>query len=1687
MAKARKFGAFGGVFTPSILTLVGVIMYLRLPWIIGQAGLLATLGIILVAHIVSGSTGLSVASIATDKKVETGGTYYIISRSLGLPIGGTLGWALFAGLSLSVSLYLIGFAEVFLSYFGFEATLDNIRLLGSAMLLLITILTFISTSLTIKTQYIILTIMILSILSVFLGKHQFAPTLPQISTVPDALPWITLFAIFFPAVTGFEAGVAMSGDLKDARKDIPKGVIAAILVALLVYVALTFFLSYTVDSTMLVQDPNVLFKIALLPQLVIAGVLGATLSSALGSILGAPRILQAVAKDRIAPAFLGKGFGASNEPRNALLFTFAIAQAGILIGELNVIARVVTIFFIITYGFINITYAVESWASSDFRPSFKIPRVVSIIGALACIVLMIQLDILALAAASIILISLFLYLKNKELTLNTGDTRSSLWLSLVKTGLVRLAKSDDKSRNWRPNIIVFSGGVSKRPYLVSLAKNLVGKLGIFTNFELVAHNNEGEQSQEINPLINSTAQIFFETLNDHTEILTRKHHCRNIYEGIGLISSVYGFSGFEPNTILMGWPKIVKGNKAFDQLLSSLKKQDFNLAFLKYNKTKGFGDFKTIDVWWSGQGNNLSLALHFVRFITAQSEWRNAQVRILLINNTVKNRDRIHSVLTDLLDSYRIKAAVKIISNVERVPENEIFKTESIDTDLTIAELPDFENSSIPHFSTTLFIKADSSFDPIVCAPILKDSLEKESPEENSIELTGFSAVELPNEEPIRTKLYNLVQTLENISQKFQQSTLDNIGQEREIFINNLIEKLNASNEELSSSQDYTQRIKFAEYIQSLLDHYKASSLKAQIKQLEQGIAQYLKETNLALKKLPTSVLMEYSKEDFKKLKAKTPLQKINRVFKLLQLQTFSKKVAFKVKLQYAAHYFFYYKRVKSIELFYEQYTLESLSFFAAVREIENYFYNPLEKDKLLNSLKEVQELSDAFIKRQERKIVSDVVCDFNNFVKFLDNPQANTLYSYFKPFTHKSTIIKEAIDEFPALYEKFMVSYVNKTKLDFIYIALRERLSTSVNLAQNRIKSKLDLGLLNFLDKFQEIISKAKEENQVVSIKSSILMPSLDICFSQLQSDIEDALNSLDGSLTIGGESLPNQLTLQALEEIEEYQISPRKLADYYISNDLRETISKQSFELIELVTESVATVKNLVKLANFALGQKELNNDTSDELSQDKRALLIESLKKNIKKEKERVIQALARLNSHLSEGLKKSFEPLASSTISKTSANLNKKSLETNHNSLVGRLDKTVKKYTNKITDKFVSVLYRQSEGLLLVNRLERFFNSKHRDSCDNIAGVLENSSPNREILDLLPFYYLNLFTGRSGVGEDFWIGMEEESRKGKQAINRFMNGSKGLLIISGERRSGKSSLSKHLANTYFLARNSFYVRAPRESNATVADFEKALYEAVIKESNNSNFPAQYTTRESLESLLSQLDEKSIVVLNDLELWWERRPGGTAVVERVIELMQQFGREILFVVNLNRHALTIINHLTNINTWSLDVIMCSPFPAKELKEFILARHKAGGLKFVMNNTSQEQMTNWDLAQLFNHIFNLSGGNPGYAINLWLGSIKNISGDTIFMENPKGINDCFTNDLNNEDAVYILQFVLHRRFSTEHLSKILQSDLEATRTKVRILYQKGILVEKYPGIFSLNPMLVPQLVKRLNSMELL
>lgn len=1714
MAKAKKFGAFGGVFTPSILTLLGVIMYLRLPWIVGQAGLLSTLGIIFVAHIISGSTGLSVASIATDKKVETGGTYFIISRSLGLPIGGTLGWALFVGLSFSVSLYLIGFAEVFLGYFGFEVNIDTIRIAGSIILLLVTILTFISTSLAIKTQYIILTIMALSLLSVFFGKHDFPPVVSQLDGIPSALPWITLFAIFFPAVTGFEAGVSMSGDLKDARKDIPFGTIAAILVGLTVYIGLAVFLSYTVNSTLLVNDPNVLFKISWIPQLVIAGILGATLSSALGSIMGAPRIMQAVAKDGIAPFFFSKGVGASNEPRNALLLTFIIAQTGILIGDLNTIARIVTIFFIITYGFLNITYTVESWASSDFRPSFKIPRIVSIVGALACIIVMIQLDIMALAIATVVLLALFFYLKNKDLKLHSGDTLSSIWLSLVKTGLLKLAKSEIDTRNWRPNVILFSGGSGNRPHLIDIGKAVVGKLGIFTNFELIENRDE-------NLLFDKTARVSVETYGEHANIITRKHSCRNVYEGMAMISRIYGFSGFEPNTILMGWSKNTTNPKKWEDLLFTLNKLDYNLAFLNYDKKKGFGNHKRIDFWWSGEGRNLPLALHLIRFITVTPKWRHAEIRILAINPESKNTDRYYAILDQMIDSYRIRASIKVIDNPDKLPENEVIGLESKDTDLTIAGIPGFADNKIADIvgyvnklteslKTCLLIHASTSFDEVnvfskseTTISDKKSDNTDEKPVEPILKNLQLSKISI-----VYNTVYNVAVVLDNHARLLIDNTFIGIQKSRGNYLDQIASLVDKSTKRLiqvnelgSEKEKHWEQLKilndFSFQAQNELANFKDAILKEELEILHKGIAQLIAATGNSVHDLPEHIRLKFGKDDFRELKTANLFRQFNRAVKIGWTSISGKKVSVTNHLHPAANYFLYYKRLEYIRQFYENYITQSLEAFSGIKELLNGTQLAIEKalsgklvtseilvkrDEMAALVLNLKSGNQVFFYRQSHKMLDELTGDLVSFSQVIESPQANLLSRRFKLFNKKKAELENSVGEFPDLWGHFMVNHVNKTFLDFIFYSLKSRLTAKIE------KAYLDLELIiehSIHEKLKVFEDKINTIGEMVDLKfiqkdffsqKSISVPQFEVPLNSLISEIRELVNQIPESIEIAGDEFQENVQFDQLENISEFVVSVRKTADYYISNELNDQIRKQLINIGKQLSLSVSTLKNLIRMANFHLENRENihSGEIETEQIQEQQKALLENLLRNIKNEEHKLAVLYKQLHQSFDSGLKNAFEPLTAAIIINSSGSLKRKIRTTDKFWLFSRLKQIKKSVNEKVVNQLVNLLYRKSKGLLWANRMEQSRAKAALFPVEPFTRMLEKISPDKALMLKLPFYYSNVFSGSSTIGDDFWVGMEDEIEKGSKAIQRFLNGSSGLLIISGERSSGKSSLSKHLANLHFKKQNIFNVRAPRESMADVGLFEQTLLKTL---DGQDNLPY------SMESL----PDKSVIVINDLELWWERKPFGTQVVEKIISLMRQYGYKVLFIINVNQYALKIIDQLSSLNTWALDLVFCQPFDSHELKDLVMLRHQAGGMKFIMDKKHEKAMSNWEYARLFNRFFNLSRGNPGHTINLWLAGIRKISGNTLYMEKPFGKEIAFNEDLPPVEIFYILQFILHRRFSVKSLSEILQNDVVNTEKTVRILMQKGILTEKFPEVLCLNPALEIPLIKKLKSLELL
>ncbi len=375
-----RFGTFGGVFTPNVLTILGIILFLRAGWVVGQTGLIGALVIVAIANSISLLTGLSLSAIATAMQVRAGGNYYIISRSLGLEIGGAIGIPLYLSQAISIAFYIIGFTEAIQTLPAFAAL--DARLIATSVALLFCAIAYIGADFALKIQYGILAILALSLISFFSGGWDAIGVPVLTPRYSEGVTFWLAFAVFFPAVTGIEVGTSMSGDLKDPSKSIPLGTIASILVTALVYFAAIFWLSTHATPEELKTNTIVMESIARWPFLILLGVWAATLSSALGSIMSAPRTLQAIARDNVVPRVLTHQMGSPTEPRLAVLVSTGIAVAVIWAGDLNVVAPVITMFFLNTYGMTNLVASIERLVGNpSFRPRFRIHWSVSLLGA----------------------------------------------------------------------------------------------------------------------------------------------------------------------------------------------------------------------------------------------------------------------------------------------------------------------------------------------------------------------------------------------------------------------------------------------------------------------------------------------------------------------------------------------------------------------------------------------------------------------------------------------------------------------------------------------------------------------------------------------------------------------------------------------------------------------------------------------------------------------------------------------------------------------------------------------------------------------------------------------------------------------------------------------------------------------------------------------------------------------------------------------------------------------------------------------------------------------------------------------------------------------------------------------------------------------------------------------------------
>ncbi|MBZ0185548.1 MAG: amino acid permease [Candidatus Obscuribacterales bacterium] len=601
----RTYGTFEGVFTPTLLAILGVIMYLRLGWVVGNAGILGALLIIALAVLITATTGLSLSSIATNTRMEAGGPFAIMYRSLGREVAGSLGMPLFFSQSLAVALYIFGFREGWLWIFPGHLPM----LVDFATFAIVFGIAYVSAGFAFRIQYFILAVIGLSLLSIFASpvKHFPVAEAEQLwGQFSDASFW-EIFAVFFPATTGIMVGANMSGELTNPRRSIPLGTLGAIVISTVIYVLLALWCGHAALPSELRMDYMILIERSFWGPIVLAGLLGATFSSALSSYVGAPRILQAMGAKHLLPnAQWFAAVAPNGEPRHAMLATSAIVAIGLLLRDLNAIAALITMFFLITYCALNVIVLLESSLGLlSFRPSLLIPRIIPFAGAVGCIFAMFIINPVFSLIACALVFSIYVYLVGHNVGKQDNDTRSSFFEAIAAWTFVRLSVFDrDNPRTWKPNLLV---PVEDPDELAGEYQFLLDLGRPEGSLKLLGLATAGT-AEDLSPRISILGSSFRENkLFTTWSTIDCVDYFKGVVTGLQALQSAF----FRPNVLVLRVPDVIERHAECLKIIAEARRVGVGVLLLAEHEKSGYGRRQVVNLWVRPElEENLADALH---------------------------------------------------------------------------------------------------------------------------------------------------------------------------------------------------------------------------------------------------------------------------------------------------------------------------------------------------------------------------------------------------------------------------------------------------------------------------------------------------------------------------------------------------------------------------------------------------------------------------------------------------------------------------------------------------------------------------------------------------------------------------------------------------------------------------------------------------------------------------------------------------------------------------------------------------------------------------------------------------------------------------------------------------------------------------------------------------------------------
>lgn len=648
MGKTGGLKTFEGVYTPTLLTILGVILYLRLGWVVGNVGLWGAILIIILAHVITLCTALSMSSMLTNIRIGPGGAYAIISRSLGLEMGGAIGIPLYLSQAVSIAFYITGFSELWVYFFPSHSMV----FVGMATWAVLTAISMASAKLAFQLQYGVLAAVGLSVIA-FLTGPSLNPGAPVLTGTLAAAGFWETFAIFFPAVTGVLTGATMSGELENPRDSIIKGTLAAVLTGLAVYLLVAYWFARQGTAELLLADTNIIFKMASIKFLIVLGVMGAVLSSALSTLVSAPRTLAALAENRVVP--LGKRLAflnAKGEPRNAVILSALISLGVIAVGNLNSLAELLTLFFLTTYGMINLVVFLEQFTGIiSYRPTLNMSILVPVVGTLGCISVMLLINPLFTLVTFFVVMAIYSILKRKNLTSPWGDVRGGVFISIAEWAAQKSLAIPYHPRLWKPAVAIPVERPEDFRRISRFVRNLVNPSGRL--YYLTVHPSTTEAREHDLLIDEALAPIREEQLYAQKVIITSADFQGILAPMLQCLKSSF----LPPNMILFTLSDEEEKRNRFKGLLRAIRPLRMSVGCLWLHPKYNLGLERKINLWLRDRSPNNDLAV-----LCALQFARNfgAELTLCRVIEQEGQRKAVQKALESFIEEARLPASTKV-------------------------------------------------------------------------------------------------------------------------------------------------------------------------------------------------------------------------------------------------------------------------------------------------------------------------------------------------------------------------------------------------------------------------------------------------------------------------------------------------------------------------------------------------------------------------------------------------------------------------------------------------------------------------------------------------------------------------------------------------------------------------------------------------------------------------------------------------------------------------------------------------------------------------------------------------------------------------------------------------------------------------------------------------------------------